>query len=73
MLIGYTFCIPINSNLFKSANEVVQVHIHNIYTIFGTSICILSDNAQILKIPSLDMAEQPGVEYKICTAPYHPQ
>ena len=41
MLTGYTFCIPLKS---KTATEVVQAYIGNVYVKFCGATCILSDN-----------------------------
>ena len=41
MLTGYTFCIPLRS---KRAEEVVRAYIDNVYSKFGGSVKILSDN-----------------------------
>ena len=41
MLTGYVFCIPLKT---KTAEEVLQAYINNMYSKFGGSIKILSDN-----------------------------
>ena len=41
MLMGYVFCIPPKT---KMAEEVLQAYIDNVYSKFGGSIKILSDN-----------------------------
>ena len=41
MLTGYTFCIPLKS---KTTAEVVKVYVDNVYSKFGGSVKILSDN-----------------------------
>ena len=41
MLMGYVFCVPLKS---KTACEVIQVYIDNIYAVFGGSRKILSNN-----------------------------
>ena len=41
MLTGYVFCVPLKT---KTAEEVVQAYIDNIYSKFGGSMRILSDN-----------------------------
>ena len=41
MLTGYTFFIPIKS---KTATEVVKAYVDHIYSKFGGSVKILSDN-----------------------------
>ena len=46
MLTGYTFCVPIKT---KTASEVVQAYIDNVYSKFGGSSPISSDNGTELK------------------------
>ena len=71
MLTGYTFCIPLKT---KTANEVVRAYIDNIYTKFGGSNKILSDNSTEFKNELFTkVADELGVEFKIYTPPYHPQ
>ena len=41
MLSGYVFCIPLYT---KTAEEVIQAYIDNVYAKFGGSCKILSDN-----------------------------
>ena len=41
MLMGYVFCIPLKS---KTAEEVLQAYVDNVYSKFGGSMKILSDN-----------------------------
>ena len=41
MLMGYIFCVPLKT---KTAEEVIQAYIDNIYSKFGGSMKILSDN-----------------------------
>ena len=41
MLMGYVFCIPLRT---KTAEEVLQAYIDNVYSKFGGSIKILTDN-----------------------------
>ena len=41
MLTGYVFCIPLKT---KTAEEVLQAYIDNVYSKFGGSMNILSDN-----------------------------
>ena len=41
MLTGYTFCIPLKT---KTAAEVVKAYVDHVYSKFGGSIKILSDN-----------------------------
>ena len=46
MLTGYVFCIPLKT---KTAEEVLQAYIDNVYSKFGGSIKILSDNGTEFK------------------------
>ena len=71
MLTGYTWCIPLKT---KTASEVVRAYIDRVYSEFGGSLKILSDNGTEFKNALFEeVAQQLGVEYKIYTAPYHPQ
>ena len=71
MLLGYVFCIPLHT---KTAEEVVQAYINNIYAKFGGSFKILSDNSTEFKNKLFEqIAKQLGVKYKKYTAPYHPE
>ena len=70
MLTGYVFCIPLKT---KTAEEVLQVYIDNVYSKFGGSLKILSDNGTEFKNKIFEqVAKELGVVYKICTPPYHP-
>ena len=51
MLTGYVFCIPLKT---KTAEEVLQAYIDNIYSKFGASIKILSDSGTKFKIRFLN-------------------
>ena len=46
MLKGYIFCVPLKT---KTAEEVIQAYIDNIYSNFGGSMKILSDNGTRFK------------------------
>ena len=46
MLTGYVFCIPLKT---KTAEEVLQAYIDNVYSKFGGSLKILSDNGTEFK------------------------
>ena len=46
MLMDYVFCVPLKS---KTAEEVTQAYIDNVYSKFGGSLKILSDNGTELK------------------------
>ena len=71
MLTGYTFCIPIPS---KKASDVITAYIDNVYSKFGGSRKILSDNGTEFKNQLFEkIAKELGVKFKCYTAPYHPQ
>ena len=70
MLMGYVFCIPLRT---KTADEVLQVYIINVYSKFGGSLKILSDNGTEFKNKIFEqIAKEIGVVYKLYTSPYHP-
>ena len=70
MLTGYVFCVPLKT---KTAEEVIQAYIDNVYSKFGGSLKMLSDNGTELKNKmSEQVAKELGLEYKLYTAPYHP-
>ena len=50
MLTGYVFCVPLKT---KTAEEVIQAYIDNVYSKFGGSLKILSDNGTEFKNNSL--------------------
>ena len=68
MLTGYVFCIPLKT---KTTEEVLQAYIDNVYSKFGGSVKILSDNYFKNKIFE-QVAKELGVVYKLYTPPYHP-
>ena len=71
MLTGYTWCIPIKT---KTAAEVVQAYLQNVYYPFGGSRKILSDNGTEFKNELFTkIADMIGVEHKIYSPPFHPQ
>ena len=70
MLTGYVFCIPLKT---KTAEEVLQAYIDNVYSKFGGSMKILSDNSIEFKNKIFEqVAKELGVMYKLYTPPYHP-
>ena len=70
MLMGYIFCIPLRT---KTAEEVIQAYIDNVYSKFGGSIKILSDNGTEFKNKIFEhVAKELGVVHKLYTPPYHP-
>ena len=60
MLTGYTFCVPWKT---KTASEVVQAYVDEVYAKFG------GFKNQLFK----DVATQLGMEHKVYSPPYHPQ
>ena len=70
MLTGYVFCIRLKT---KTAEEVVQAYIDNIYSKFGGSLKILSDNGTEFKNKMFEQVSKDlGLEYKLYTPPDHP-
>ena len=68
---SYVFSIPLK---IKTAEEVVQVYLHHVYSKFGGSEKILSDNGTEFKNKLFEeVANQLGMEYKAHTPPYGPQ
>ena len=71
MLTGYTWCIPIRT---KTAKEVVNAYMREIYYKYGGSQKILSDNGTEFKNELFtQVAKRLGVEHKIYSPPFHPQ
>ena len=70
MLKGYVFCIPLKT---KTSEEVLQAYIDNVYSKFGGSMKILSDNGTEFKNKIFEqVAKELGVVHKLYTPPYHP-
>ena len=70
VLMGYIFCVPLKT---KAAEEVIQAYIDNIYSKFGGSMKILSDNGTKFKNKIFEqVAKELGVVHKLYTPPYHP-
>ena len=68
---SYIFCITLKT---KTAEEAVQAYLHHVYSKFGGSEKILSDNGTEFKNKFFkEVADQLGVEYKVYTPPYRPQ
>ena len=71
MLTGYTFCVPLQT---KTTAEVVKAYIGEMYTKFGATAKILSDNRTEFKNQLFkDVATQLGVAHKVYFPPYYPQ
>ena len=67
MLTGYIFCIPLKT---KTAEEVIQAYIDNIYSKFGGSMKILSDNGTGFKNKIFEqVAKELGIMHKLYTPP----
>ena len=70
MLTGFTWCIPIPD---KSAETIIKAYIKEVYTGYGGSRKILSDNGPEFKNDSFSkVAQELEVEYKVYSPPYHP-
>ena len=70
MLTGYVFCVPLKT---KAAEEVIQAYKDNVYSKFGGSLKMLSDNGTEFKNRTFEqVAKELGLEYKLYTPPYHP-
>ena len=70
MLTGYVFCVPLKT---ITAEEVLQAYIDNVYSKFGGSDKIPSDNGTEFKNEIFEqVAKELGVVYKLYTPPYHP-
>ena len=70
MLTGYVFCVPLKT---KTAIEVVQAYVNNVYAKFGGSLRNLSDNGTEFKNQIIEhVAKELGVKYKKYTPPYCP-
>ena len=62
MLTGYVFCVPLKT---KTAEEVIQAYMDNIYSKFGGSLKMLSDNATEFKNKMFEqIAKELGLEYQ---------
>ena len=70
MLTGYVFRVPLKT---KTAEEVIQAYIDNVYSKFAGSLKMLSDNGTEFKNKIFEqVAKELGLEYKLYTPPYHP-
>ena len=70
MLTGYVICIRLKT---KTSEEVLQAYIDNVYSKFGGSMKILSDNGIKFKNEIFEqVAKELGVVHKLYTPPYHP-
>ena len=70
MLTGYVFCVPLK---IKTAEKVIEAYIDNVYSKFGGSLKMLSDNGTEFKNKMFEhTSKELGLEYKLHTPPYHP-
>ena len=69
MLTGFTWCVPIPD---KSAETIVRAYIKEVYSKYGRSRKILSDNGTEFKNKLFDqVAQELGIEHKVYSPPYH--
>ena len=67
MLMGYVFCVPLKT---KTAEEVIQANIDNIYSKFGGSMKILSDNGTEFKNKIFEqVAKELGIVHTALNSP----
>ena len=70
MLTGYFFHVPLKT---KMAEEVTQAYIDNVYSKFGGSLKMMSDNGTEFKNKMFEqISKELGLEYKLYTPSYHP-
>ena len=68
---GFVFCIPLKT---KSAEDVVWAYIDKVYSQFGGSERVLTDNGTEFKNKLInEVCKQLGVKHKIYSPPYRPQ
>ena len=66
----YVFCIPLET---KTAQEILQAYMRHIYSKFGGSEKILSDNGTEFKNKLFEeVAKQLGMKYKVYNLPTGP-
>ena len=71
MLTGFTWCIPLKS---KKADEVAKAYLDHIYSLFGGSVKILTDNGTEFKNQLFkEVISKLGMEFSIHSPPYRPQ
>ena len=67
---GFVFCIPLKT---KSAEDVVQAYIHRVYSQFGGSVKVQTDNGTEFKNKLInEVCEQLSMKHKIYSPPYRP-
>ena len=71
MLTGFTWCVPLKT---KTAEEVTKAYMDHIYSNFGGSIKILTDDGTELKNKLFkEVIKKLGTEFSIHSPPYRPQ
>ena len=71
MLTWFTWCAPLKT---KTAEEVSKAYMNHIYSNFGGSIKILTDNGMEFKNKLFkEVVEKLGTEFSIHSPPYRPQ
>ena len=71
MLTGFTWCIPLKT---KTAEETAKAYLDHIYSLFGGSVKILTDNQTEFKNKHFkDVITKLGMEFSIHSPPYRPQ
>ena len=69
MLTGYVFCISLKA---KTAEVIIQAYIDNVFSKFGGSLKMLSDNGAKFKNKMFEqVSKELGLEYKLSSPPYH--
>ena len=64
---GYVFCVPLKN---KNTEEVIQAYINNVYSKFGGSMKILSENGTKFKNKIFEqVTKELGVVHKLYTPP----
>ena len=70
MLTGYVLSVPLK---IKTSEEVIQAYIDSVYSKFGGSLKMLSDNGTKFRKKMFEqISKELGLEYKLYTPPYHP-
>ena len=71
MLTEFTWCIPLKT---KTAEEVAKAYLDHIYSLFGGSVKILTDNGMEFKNKLFkEVITKLGMEFSIHSPPYRPQ
>ena len=70
MLTGFTWCVPLKT---KTVEEVAKAYMDHIYSNFGGSIKILTDNGTEFKNKQKEVVSKLGMKFSIHSPPYRPQ